>query len=247
MKISAVFSDYDGTLAPEDVAIEASSVPKEIAGPLLQLGRSVPVAIITSKDFGFARPRTPFARAWACVSGLEIVLSDGRSFVTPVSGDRLDRGLRLVRRHDNVGLKLELKRSTTGGLLGFSVDWRRASPPPSAFFEDTTAELLAMGLAVVCDPARPFFDVFGSRPDKGAAVRELRRLLLVPGNILFIGDSAADNLAFEEADVAICVDHGQDLEDIRSGFVLRRDDLGRFLSGLAADELSLDLRALKRK
>ena len=65
MKISAVLSDYDGTLAPEDVSLESSSVPKEIGDSLVRLSASLPIAIVTSKDYDFIRPRTPFARAWA--------------------------------------------------------------------------------------------------------------------------------------------------------------------------------------
>lgn len=243
MKISALFSDYDGTLAPEDVAREASAVFEEIEGPLLRLGRSIPVAIITSKDFTFAGPRTPFARAWACVSGMEIVLSDGRAFTTRVRGRRVEEGLKLVRRRHDLGLAIELKRSAKGGLLAFSVDWRGTSPPSRAFIEATTAALLGMGLAVDYDPTRPYLDVFGCRPDKGGAVKRLRRLLGVSGNVVFMGDSVADNPAFEEAELALCVDHGQDLENIRTRYILKRGRVGRFLRRLADDGLSVDLRA----
>ncbi len=246
MKISALLSDYDGTLAPEDVSLDSSGLPKEIGDSLLRLSGSLPVAIVTSKDHDFIRPRTPFARAWACVSGLEIVLSDGRTFASSKASGRLLEGLKRARRSHAPGLTFELKRSTTKDLLAFSMDWRGASAPPSAFIETATAELTRMGLTVVYDPAQPYLDVFGAKPDKGRAVRELKRLLAVRGNILFLGDSVADNPAFEEADVAICVAHGQSLENVTSGFVIRQDELADFLRALA-DDPSLDLRALKRK
>jgi len=247
LKISAIFSDYDGTLAPEDVSVESSSVPKEIEEPLRRLGSSVPVAIVTSKDYGFIRPRTGFARAWACVSGLEITLRDGRAFpATRVSG-RVQDGLKCVKRRDELGLTIELKRGMTGELLGFAIDWSRASPPPGQFIKTTTAELTELGLTVVHDPTWRFLDVFGARPDKGRAVRELKRLLKVTGNVLFMGDSTADNRAFEEAEVAICVEHGQGLENLRCRFALPYYELGGFLRSLSDHDLSLDLRALRRK
>jgi len=246
LKISALFSDYDGTLAPEDVAMESSRISKDIERPLRELARSIPVAIVTSKDLSFARPRTPFASAWACVSGLEIALPDGREFTKKAPERKLREGLGLVRRRGDLGISVELKRSARGGLLAFSVDWRRAPNPPRAFIEATTAALIGMGLAVDHDPNLPFFDVFGRRPDKGGAVRRLRELLGISGDIAFIGDSVADNPAFEEAGLAICVDHGQDIRDIRAGFTLKRAQVGRFLQRLADDQ-SLDLRTLKRK
>jgi len=247
LKISAIFSDYDGTLASEDVALDASGVPEEISGPLLRLSSSVPVAIVTSKDYGFVRPRTPFARAWACVSGLEIVLSDGRSFAAPQTGSRLREGLEYVKRRNEFGLALELKRSTAKGLLAFSVDWRGKPGPPAEFITTAVADLSDMGLTVAYDPTRPFLDVFGRRPDKGGAVREMKRLLDVNGNVLFIGDSTADNSAFGEADLAMCVDHGQGLDGLECGYAIRREELGRFLRSLEDDKLSLDLRTLARK
>ena len=247
MKIGAIFSDYDGTLAPDDVALEASEVPKEIGEPLLRLGSSVPVAIVTSKDFGFVRPRTPFARAWACVSGLEIVLSDGRSFAAPQTGSRLREGLEYVKRRNEFGLAVELKRSINKGLLAFSVDWRGKAAPPAEFIRAAVADLSDMGLTVAHDPTRPFLDVFGRSPDKGGAVREMKRLLDVTGNVLFIGDSLADNSAFGEADLAICVDHGQGLEGLECSYALRPEDLGQFFSSLEDDQLSLNLSTLARK
>ena len=247
MKISAIFSDYDGTLAPEDVSLDASGVPAEIGEPLLRLSSAIPVAIVTSKDYNFVRPRTPFARAWACVSGLEIVLSDGRSFAAPQTGSRLREGLEYVKRRNEFGMALELKRSTTKGLLAFSMDWRGKPAPPAEFITTAIADLSNMGLTVAYDPKRPFLDVFGRRPDKGGAVREMKRLLDVNGNVLFIGDSTTDNAAFEEVDLAICVDHGQSLEGLACGYALRREELGRFFRSLEDDHLSLNLRTLARK
>jgi hypothetical protein len=244
LKISAIFSDYDGTLAPEDVAREASRVPEDVQDALVRLSSLVPIAIVTSKDIGFVRPRTAFAQAWSCVSGLETVLSDGRVFATPVKG--LREALEYLKRHDDSGLTLELKCSTTGDVLGFSLDWRN-SAPLGEYIQTTMAALTKMGLTVVYDPTRPYVDFFGAKPDKGRAVRELKKLLGVSGNVLFIGNSITDNPAFDEADVAICVAHAQEINELKCGFTLRPDERGGFLRSLADGESSLDLRGLKRK
>jgi hypothetical protein len=203
--------------------------------------------MVTSKDYGFIRPRTPFARAWACVSGLELVLSDGRAFSAARLSDRLLEGLERVMSRGEKGLTFELKRSTRDELLGFSVDWRGGSPPSRDFVSAATAELEGMGLTVAHDPAWPFLDVFGAPPDKGRAVEELRRLLDVTGNVLFVVDSAADNPAFERAEVPICVEHGQGLENLACRFVMRYDELDGLLRSLAEDGPSLDVDALRRR
>jgi hypothetical protein len=199
---------------------------------------------VTSKDIGFIRPRTAFARAWSCVSGLETVLADGRVFATPVKG--IEDALLYVKRHDYSGLTLELKRGTTGDVLGFSLDWRNAAPP-GEYVRTTIEALTKIGLTVVYDPTRHYVDFFGAIPDKGRAVRELKKLLSVSGNVLFIGNSITDNPAFEEADLAICVAQGEGIEELKCGFTLRQDELGGFLRSLADDALSLDLRRLRRK
>ncbi|MDA4115219.1 MAG: hypothetical protein OK442_01535, partial [Thaumarchaeota archaeon] len=151
------------------------------------------------------------------------------------------------KRRNEFGLALELKRSTSKGLLAFSVDWRGKPAPPAQFITAAVADLSDMGLTVAHDPTRPYLDVFGRRPDKGGAVREMKRLLDVNGNVLFIGDSAADNSAFGEADLAMCIDHGQSLDGLECSYALRREELGRFFRSLEDDQLSLNLSTLARK
>jgi trehalose-6-phosphatase len=246
LKIAALFSDYDGTLAPGDVSFESSRVREELAGPLRKLAAKIPVALVTSKDYHFIHSRTPFARAWACVSGLEIVLSDGTAPTTKAVSSRLLEGMDRAKSL-GPGLTFELKRSSKGELLGFSVNWRMAPAPPSALIERASSELTRMGLAVFHHPAWPFLDVFGARPDKGSAVSELKRLLHVRGNVLFMGDSASDNSAFERSDVSLCVDHGQGIEGLNCRFVATYDELRDVLSSLAKDGPSLDTRTLRER
>ena len=247
MKISAIFSDYDGTIAPDDVPLEESKVPDEIADALRALASRLPVAIITSKDYSFVGPRTPFAKAWACASGLEMVLADGRRFSSERVSGRLVEGLRYVMDRWRDGTIFEVKHSTAGKPLGFSVDWRGESAPSVDLVTATTTRLESMGLAVAYDRTSPFLDVFGARPDKGRALEELRRLLGVEGKVLFMGNSTPDNPAFDRADVSLCVESGQDIERLTCRNVVRFDDLVPFLRSLEKGDLSLDTKSFERK
>jgi hydroxymethylpyrimidine pyrophosphatase-like HAD family hydrolase len=246
LKISALFTDYDGTLAPDDVPLESSRIPEEIEEPLKRLSTMIPVAIVTSKDFRFIHPRTRFASAWACVSGLEIVLQGGRTLPVRSAGSRrLQEGLEYARAYEKNGITLEEKHGRQGRLLGFSMDWR-GSPPSSRFIRETMAKFAQMGLIAFRDSDWSYIDVFGVRPNKGRAVRQLRRLLHVGGNVAFLGDSTSDNSAFEEAEVAICVKHGQKLDALQCKFVVSHSELGDLLASLASRHLSLDFETLRR-
>ena len=88
MKVGALFTDYDGTIARQDVKREQSEVSQEIARPLFELSRYIPIAIVTSKDYAFVRPRTDFASAWACCSGLEICIKIGKPIISPRLADQ---------------------------------------------------------------------------------------------------------------------------------------------------------------
>jgi len=259
-KIGAIFSDYDGTLAPDDVPLESSRVPLRIEEPLQRIASSIPIAIVTSKDFDFVRPRTTFASAWACASGLEIVLSDGTAIEHPGKEEeeeqgrlQLQEGLEYVKTLGEDGVTLELKRSTKGKLLGFSVDWRRTRrgsvpPAPSGrFIRDVMVDLAERGLVVLHDSSWPYFDVFGTMPDKGRAIRRLKHLLHVGRNIVYLGDSVVDNSGFKVADVSVCVDHGQDIRSVCSQFSVRYRQLGSFLTSLYAAGLFLDLETMQKR
>lgn len=244
MKISAIFSDYDGTLSLEDVPKESSSVPKAVEEELIRIASLVPVAIVTSKDFYFVNPRTLFANAWACVGGLEIVLPDGTTLLEDTTDNDVQSALEYAKHRNTLGLSIELKHSTTGKLLGFSIDWRNKSKPPDEFIGKMTAELRRRNLVIVRDSLQPFFDVFGGSPNKGEALRKLKGLLNVTGKVLYIGDSPQDNSAFDEADVGICVMHNQALENLRCRFVIEYGELSDFLHSLADNKMVLDTQVL---
>lgn len=73
-RINAVLSDYDGTLAPTNTLRSiAHSIPEPLEGVLWKISQSIPVCVISSKDYHFLHPRTGFARILSCILGVETI------------------------------------------------------------------------------------------------------------------------------------------------------------------------------
>jgi hydroxymethylpyrimidine pyrophosphatase-like HAD family hydrolase len=75
--ISAIFSDYDGTLcsasAARDKSIGQNRIPSKIKQALQQISRYIPICIISSKDFFFLKEASSFARVISCLMGIEML------------------------------------------------------------------------------------------------------------------------------------------------------------------------------
>ena len=76
--VSALLSDYDGTLCPTDSVRGDGSVggniPKELEQLLFCISKRIPMCIISSKDFAFLHERASFADILSCVLGIESVI-----------------------------------------------------------------------------------------------------------------------------------------------------------------------------
>jgi hydroxymethylpyrimidine pyrophosphatase-like HAD family hydrolase len=73
-RINAVLSDYDGTLSPTNtLRSNVESIPEQLEGVLWEISQSIPVGIISSKDYHFLHPRTGFARILSCILGVETI------------------------------------------------------------------------------------------------------------------------------------------------------------------------------
>jgi trehalose-6-phosphatase len=71
-RINAVLSDYDGTLFPINTfRSNVESIPEQLEGVLWEISQSIPVGIISSKDYHFLHPRTGFVRILSCILGVE--------------------------------------------------------------------------------------------------------------------------------------------------------------------------------
>ena len=69
MKISAIFSDYDGTLCPASSL--SNSLPEDIHNILIAISKFIPVCIISSKDFQFLGSCVDFALIISSIMGIE--------------------------------------------------------------------------------------------------------------------------------------------------------------------------------
>jgi trehalose-6-phosphatase len=71
MKISALLSDYDGTLCPCSVNPNEDTIPERLNEVLFDISEKIPVCIVSSKDFGFLHKRIKFANVLSCILGIE--------------------------------------------------------------------------------------------------------------------------------------------------------------------------------
>ncbi|HEV2226435.1 MAG TPA: hypothetical protein VGR56_06485 [Nitrososphaerales archaeon] len=247
MKVDALFSDYDGTIAPLGVPRDDSEILGGVEVQLRRICRQVPVCIITSKDFDFVGPRTSFAAGWACVSGLDVRLADGRRFgrgnLIELSGP-----LELAKSMEKEGAQTEFKRGPAGELLGLTIDWTVA-PELGKSMVGNLMKMSDEGFIASYDRASTFADFYAAPPDKGRALNELKRLLGVRGNTMFIGDAPADNDAFQRADVGVGVSHGQSIDGLGCGFIVEQTKLDGFLRSLSDHgmEFSPSLPGVRRK
>jgi HAD superfamily hydrolase (TIGR01484 family) len=73
IKISAIVSDYDGTLCPNSsMASGNNTVPPDLLSVLFEISEKIPVSIVSSKDLNFLREKTQFARVVSAIMGIEI-------------------------------------------------------------------------------------------------------------------------------------------------------------------------------
>jgi len=71
MKISAILSDYDGTLCPTSSLTLSNSLPEDIHNILLAISKFIPVCIVSSKDFQSLDSCVNFALIISSIMGIE--------------------------------------------------------------------------------------------------------------------------------------------------------------------------------
>ncbi|MBA3284258.1 MAG: HAD-IIB family hydrolase [Nitrosopumilus sp.] len=74
LKVSAIFSDYDGTLIPAQVGNSfINTIPDELEKELWDVAYNIPVCIISSKDYNFLKDKVKFSKTLSCILGIEII------------------------------------------------------------------------------------------------------------------------------------------------------------------------------
>ncbi|HVC27012.1 MAG TPA: hypothetical protein VND40_02510 [Nitrososphaerales archaeon] len=186
---------------------------------LVLLSSRIPVAVITAKDITFVRARTAFAKGWACAMGAEVMLADGTGY-TAEPAQVLESPFQMVEKLVPHGATVEKKRASDGRVLGFSIDWSDGPPVSRSKVALLVSALRGRGLHVKYDGEERFVDAFCVETDKGAALISLKRMLGVEGAVMYLGDSLADNDAFDVAEIAVGVSHGQRTESLRCRYLV---------------------------
>lgn len=74
-RINAILSDYDGTLSPtRTIRSNIESIPKQLEGILCGIAQTIPVCIISSKDYHFIHDKAKFAWVFSCIMGIETIV-----------------------------------------------------------------------------------------------------------------------------------------------------------------------------
>lgn len=72
LKISAIISDYDGTLTPTtSITTSNNKIPEDLEGILIDISRRIPVCILSTKDLKFLSDKVQFAKIVSTLMGVE--------------------------------------------------------------------------------------------------------------------------------------------------------------------------------
>jgi HAD superfamily hydrolase (TIGR01484 family) len=238
-KVQAIFSDYDGTLCPLEVRREDAFMAPRLKRLLTKVSKRVQLGIITTKDLDFIKERVPFARGISATSGLEMEV-DGRLIMDERAlrpNKNLEKAYheslaKILQFRENI--VIEGKESGDGILLAFCIDWRLARNWEEAHRQAMPLLTLCKdhGLFVIESVISPFANVYPVQVEKGTALRKLKAEMGVTGPIMYLGDSEADDPAFQLAEISVGVKHTRIMPALQCKYRLEFVELETFLSNL---------------
>ena len=91
---------------------------------------------------------------------------------------------------------------------------------------------MARGFQVNRFPGDSYMDVYAAPADKGTALKALLGMLDARRPVMYLGDTLHDNDAFDEADVAVCVQHRGRADPLRCQYGVRFEGVREFLADL---------------
>jgi HAD superfamily hydrolase (TIGR01484 family) len=252
-QLEAIFSDYDGTLCALELRREDAFISSRLRRVLTKASKRVKLGIITTKDLYFIKERVPFAHGYAAASGLEMQVGDKITLDERVreSNPKLEKTYQhalkgILQIRDNI--MVERKETEDGGLIAFCIDWRltrnwdeahRKAAPVLALCKD-------QGMYVVESNISPFANIFPFEVDKGAALVKLRTEMGVTGPVMYLGDSEADDPAFQLADISVGIKHQRVMPALKCKYRVEFFELEVFLSKLIESNFNFQDGMLQR-
>ncbi len=246
VNIKCLSADYDGTISPLKVARSESHVPLQTRVMLAQISKTLPVSIVTMKDLHFIVSRTPFARAWSGIGGLEtqvgkkVLRREYLEAKLPIVSKALEFAKSKI---GTTGIEIEEKRDSLGRTMAFCVDWRRTKNQREAKREaDGIADYSrSLDLCVFRYENQPFCDVYPVAPDKGRALQEMLSELSVKNGVMYLGDSQMDNSAFKSSNISIGIVHDESQPNgLECDYIVRFEDVPAFLQMLVTRNYRFD-------
>lgn len=258
-RVSAIVSDYDGTLCITDKSCNKNAIPKELELTLSEIANHIPVCILSRNDYRSLKDRVSFASTISCILGVETLVFDktrtGSKCKVKTRLLLLERDLlhshsfTLNQLTHDVKMKFPgikaVQRFTCDGLLAsITFDWRYHKDYKMRYWtiiEYVREKLSAMihdcssGPFLQTYDSYPFVDVHTTECDKGLGFDRIVAGLdrdYTNGAILYLGDSENDNPAFRKADISIGVYTNKRNSKLDCQYAIDYDHLPQFLCRL---------------
>lgn len=147
-RIAAILSDFDGTLCPtSDIRFgynDSDIISQPLQDILNKMSLTIPISIVTSKDFNFIYPKTKkFAKILSCILGLETFVinkneqtNQDKNFLNKDfdyemleinSAILTETAAYLEKNYRELNIEKKFLKSKKDLLGGITVDWRHNS------------------------------------------------------------------------------------------------------------------------